>query len=252
VQDLYQTRSRAVAADTHRGELNQVRTLWRWAAERGLVRPGLWELVKPRGKRRRGKLQPRRAEARALYQVALQEASTPAPADRRRRGNAEGALAVLCALLLGYRASEIVALAPRDIDDDWAWVEEGKTRAAARHTRIPKDLLELLRRRAAEVRGRGGDRLFAHGRGWVLDHVKRLCLAAGIPKVTAHGLRGLHSTLATSAGATGELVAAQLGHESATVTRQHYIDPDALTDAAQGRVLDALIGKDNEEDPDGE
>jgi integrase len=36
--------------------------------------------------------------------------------------------------------------------------------------------------------------------------------------VTAHGMRGLHSTLAIEAGMTGAVVAASLGHEHVSAT----------------------------------
>ena len=38
-----------------------------------------------------------------------------------------------------------------------------------------------------------------HWRDWVRKWVQRICEAAGVPVVTAHGMRGLHSTLARGA-----------------------------------------------------
>lgn len=64
---------------------------------------------------------------------------------------------------------------------------------------------------------------------------------AKVPKVTAHGMRGLHSTLAMEAGVTGAVVAASLGHE-----RQH--DDRELREAggpcgrAVARALRVLAG----------
>jgi integrase len=60
--------------------------------------------------------------------------------------------------------------------------------------------------------------------------------------VTPHGLRGTHATLATSAGASGELVAATLGHASSKVTEKHYIAPGTAEQAKQRRVLKVLQG----------
>ena len=59
-------------------------------------------------------------------------------------------------------------------------------------------------------------------------------------KVTAHGMRGLHSTLAVAAGISSHLVAAAMGHESARTTFQSYALPEAVSGAEQRRLLVAL------------
>jgi hypothetical protein len=47
---------------------------------------------------------------------------------------------------------------------------------------------------------------------------------AGVPEITAHGMRGLHSTLAVDSGITGHAVAAALGHESfEKTTAESYV-----------------------------
>jgi len=63
-----------------------------------------------------------------------------------------------------------------------------------------------------------------------------------VPKVTAHGMRGLHSTLAMAAGASGHVVAASLGHESINTTMQSYAKPEAVAGAQQRRTLTVLGG----------
>jgi integrase len=74
------------------------------------------------------------------------------------------------------------------------------------------------------------DRLFGAraNRQTVLRHVRRICEAAGVPTVSPHGLRGTHASLAMTAGATGDLVASALGHESFTTTERHYARPEAV------------------------
>ena len=72
--------------------------------------------------------------------------------------------------------------------------------------------------------------------------MKRICDAAGVPKVTAHGMRGLHSTLAVENGVSAHVVAASLGHESSTTTIQSYVKPEAVSGAQQRRVLTVLEG----------
>jgi integrase len=66
------------------------------------------------------------------------------------------------------------------------------------------------------------------GQHWgdcVRKSVRRVCEASGVPMVTAHGMRGLHSKLAMAAGVTGHVVAASLGHESVATTVQSYAKP---------------------------
>ena len=45
--------------------------------------------------------------------------------------------------------------------------------------------------------------------------------------MTAHGMRGLHSTLAIKAGASPHLVAASLGHNKPSTTLRSYAAPGA-------------------------
>ena len=72
--------------------------------------------------------------------------------------------------------------------------------------------------------------------------VQRICDQAGVMKVTAHGMRGLHSTLAIAAGVTSHAVAATLGHASATTTLKSYAKPEAVRGAKQKKVLRVLKG----------
>jgi hypothetical protein len=75
---------------------------------------------------------------------------------------------------------------------------------------------------------------------WAREQVWRLCKLAGIPRVTPQGLRGTHSTLATEAGATSHLVAAQLGH--ASTEGGAYIDTQRAGAAKRRTALRVLAG----------
>ena len=79
-------------------------------------------------------------------------------------------------------------------------------------------------------------------RDWVRKWVKRICEVAGVPKVTAHGMRVLHSTLAVENGVSAHVVAASLGHESSATTIQSYVKPEAVAGAQQRRVMTVLEG----------
>jgi integrase len=70
--------------------------------------------------------------------------------------------------------------------------------------------------------------------------VQRICEELGIQRVTAHGMRGLHTTLALEAGVTASVVAAALGHESPTTTTGSYGAPGAGSAARQQKAIDRL------------
>ncbi len=94
----------------------------------------------------------------------------------------------------------------------------------------------------AETRAPDARLLGKHSRDWPRKWVQRICKLAEVPEVTAHGMRGLHSTLAVDAGISGHAVASALGHESFKTTVQSYAKPEALTRAKQHRVLKVLAG----------
>jgi integrase len=76
-----------------------------------------------------------------------------------------------------------------------------------------------------------------------LELVRRYLEERGLrARLSAHSMRGLHSTLAMEAGVTGAVVAASLGHESVSTTTQSYAKPEAVATATQRRALTILGG----------
>jgi integrase len=67
--------------------------------------------------------------------------------------------------------------------------------------------------------------------------------AAPVPHVSAHGMRGLHATLAMDAGVTGHAVAASLGHESVTTTETSYAKREAVAGARQRKSIEVLAAR---------
>jgi integrase len=185
------------------------------------------------GKRRKGKPQLRIDEARKWRAKALELAS----------GGESGAVAALMCLLMGLRTSEVVERVVRDVDDDGRllWVPEAKTEAGRRTQEIPEELqpflLQLCEGKSPE------DRLLGrHWRDWPCKWTRRICRLAGVPEVSAHGMRGLHATLAEEQGATAQMVVKALGHESIKTTHGHYTQPSAVANARQKRTLTVIGG----------
>ena len=191
------------------------------------------ELVKGIGKVRHGKEQLRIDEARKWMVEAHRQAES---------GQA-GAVAAMTSLVMGMRASEIVSRVVRDLDDGGAllWIPDSKTLAGRRKLQVPEFLQPYLVRLA---RGRDPQAaLFGeHWRDWPRKWVQRICKAAGVPKVTAHGMRGLHGTLAVDSGITSHAVASALGHESFRTTAESYAKREAVAGAQQKRALAVLTG----------
>jgi integrase len=224
------------AVDTHRNLLAEVRTFLRWCA----AEPRRWlpgnplDGVEGIGRRKKGKAQLRIDEARRWEVAAL------ALADE---GDV-GAIGALMAYWMGLRAGEVVARVVRDLDDDGRvlWVTEAKTEAGVRRVKVPADLrpylLELARDRAPDDPLMG----VAHWRDWVRKAVRRVCKRAGVPLVTAHGMRGTFATVAVEEGIALERASRSMGHADTGVTKAAYARRDAVEAAMQARGMRVMKG----------
>jgi integrase len=226
----YARRAESTRADTHHGELVAAKAFGAWCVKQGWFRVSPYADVSRIGRKSRGRPQLRIDEARCFLQCALDE------------GSDAGDAAAL-ALLLGLRASEVTGRVVRDVDDRCRvlWVSHAKTAAGVRTLAVPAVMQDRLARRIA---GRGPDeRLWGDvTRSWLHHHVVRLCRAAGVPRVSPQGLRGLHATLALDAGVSVEDIARSMGHASAAVTRAHYFAPGEEDNAKIRRVV-ALLNR---------
>jgi integrase len=82
----------------------------------------------------------------------------------------------------------------------------------------------------------------AHWRDWIIGNVHRICDLAGVPKVTAHAMRGLLATLTAERGLAGHLIAATLGHEDVKTTMTAYARPGSAAAGAARLGLKVLNG----------
>jgi integrase len=221
------------AVDTHRNVLAEVKTFMGWCVKKKLTPTNPFVGVEGVGRRKHGKPQLRIDESRKWMAVAMRLA---------RQGDV-GAVIALMTLLLGMRAGEIVGRVVRDVDDEGRllWIPNSKTEAGRRSLEIPPVLQPFIQ--ALVKNRRPEEKLF--GNRWrdrPRKEVARICALAGVPKVCAHAMRGLHSTLAVQSGITGHVVAAALGHESFATTLQSYAKPEAQAAATQRTVLAVLEG----------
>ena len=226
--------AKPVSVDYHRNALSEAKTFLRWCVKKKWISSNPLEDVEGVGKRNHGKEQLRIDEARKWIAAAVELAD---------REDEEGAVAAMTTLLLGIRCSEVISRTVRDLDDDGKllWIPDSKTAKGRRNLEIPPVLRPFLKELAEGKKPH--DLLFGfHDRAWPRNWVKRICERAGVPRVTAHGQRGLHSTLSIAAGITPNAVADALGHESFTTTARSYAKPEAIGHARQRRTLQVLDG----------
>lgn len=219
--------------DFHRNALAEARTFLKWCVKKKWLPQNPLEGVEGVGRRRHGKEQLRIDEARKWLAKATELAN---------QGH-DGAVAAMMTLLMGMRCSEVISRIVRDVDDNGTllWIPDSKTEKGKRTLRVPEMLRPYLRDLAEGKQP--GDLLFGlHDRSWPRNWVQRICDEAKVPVVTAHGQRGLHSTLAVEAGETSRAVADALGHESFTTTARSYARPEAVENARQVRALRVLDG----------
>ena len=235
----YAERQEQVSVDSHRNELNETKTFWRWCVRKRFVTRSPAEQIEAVGRRNRGKKQLRRAEAVRLYETAIGLAN---------QGD-EGALAVAAVLMMGLRSeSELLCRKVRDLDLGEVvllWIDDGKTAAARRHHEVPEPVAGLLERQAA---GRGpGEFLFPGNtstghrrREWLSTACRRLCKKAGVPYVSPQGLRGTWATLASEACVSSRVVAREMGHADDWVTKRHYMAPGSEDRARTRKMLKVI------------
>lgn len=247
-QDLYDDMvDEEYAADTHRGSLVSARAFGRFCVSKTWLPENPFEDVQPVGRKSKGKPQLRVDEARK-FQAHCRKAWD----ESRDRTAVAGWLA----LMFSLRATEVSQLQARDVDDKGRILliaeHERKTEAARRTAQVPAKLVPVLLE-LAEKPATADGHLFAKEDGspadryWVRYWVRRHCELAGVPIITAHGMRGTAATIGSVATGGAKVMAEALGHESESMTRDAYIKSGALEDATAQRVADLL---NDSEDPE--
>jgi integrase len=164
----------------------------------------------------------------------------------RARAGEEGALALLVQMYLGLRPSEVLALTVDCVGEAGrrVAVPGTKTRNAKRQLELYAEVGELL---AKHCDGKPGtQRVFAANLlkqpapNWMYKRLHKYCDDAGIERICPHALRGLHSSLALTAGATTQDVARALGHASFSTTQRHYASPESVINGRSARLIQRL------------
>lgn len=242
ISTAYRKRCDVVAVATHRNELVDAKSFFKWCVEEAIIPKSPATKVKPIGKPKKGKKQLRMSEARLFISKCIELAKT---------GDV-GAVCALACIMLGLRSGEIRNRKVRDVDvcpdRTLLWIEEGKTDAANRIMEIPQPLAGILE---GYAKGRRAEELLFPSpkstgqpltRTWLNTAVKRICWMTGVPVVCTHGLRGTWASLTAELGTPSRTLAREMGHTSEKVTRAHYIQAGAEERARVKRMLRIVNG----------
>lgn len=227
------------SVDTQLGVRSTVRAFFRFCIEAGVLRREPLTDIKVRGRRRRGKKQLHIDEARRFEAEVFNDYADPLAA------------AAATMLYTASRPGEVMNLRVRDVDDGAAilWIHGTKTEASKDRVKVFEGLREVLLFHARDrkpddflfefrpQRSRASANPAKSRTDALRRRMRQLCDKAEVPQVVPHSLRGLHATLATAAGETGEAVARQLRHTSFEVTKRHYLAPGSLAEAQLRKSL---------------
>jgi integrase len=226
-----------LAAATHQAELALTRRMFAMHVEAGHIKVNPFARVKPVGEKKKGKPKLRVNPSRTFLNSLMAD---PSPE----------ATAVMMAFVLALRAGAVVKRRVEDVDDDgWLlWVRDNKTEAGDLEIEIPGFLRERL---LTLIEGKAPhELLFTTEKGlpatnaWLRWHTERLCKAAGVPRVTPHGLRGSGATQAVRLGGSIEQVAAAIGHaDDGATLKAHYLGGGAI-ESARARAMTRLVQDD--------
>ncbi len=232
-----------LSVDSHRGALAETKTFLDWCVERKWIRKNPLTHVKGKGRRSKRKPQLRIRNIRTWYDKAMELAT---------KGDL-GAIAALMTLLLGMRAGEIVSRRVEHVDEDelpadilWIPDEDAKTHGIA--LEVPSDLRPFI---VALTKGKESSApLFptkrsksgVHDRGWPLDQVKRICVLAKVPPVTAHSMRGALATLTLDRGVATHIVSQTFRHRDTKTTTGSYAEAGTVKKAERRKGWKLLEG----------
>jgi len=153
-----------------------------------------------------------------------------------------------CALVLGVRQGEALALKWDDLDLEsgtlrideaatWpvggkAFLKVPKTKASIRTMPLPPDVASIFREWKEES-GMKDEFIFPGFSGGLERHERDRAVwdvsleRAGVPNIPLHGARGTAASLLQKMGIPERIIADILGHANARVTQDHYLHSDA-------------------------
>lgn len=208
-------------AASHRFYLGIAKRFFAWVVQQGILPSSPFRDVRPQGRPKVGKPQLRVEEANRFLHVALRLFD---------EDDDILALAAMVSLLLGLRAREVLSCRVQDVSADGCYLTLRASRSGTERRPLKVPLL-LHKRLQRAVQGKDSQTLVfgQSSQGGPRHHrmlwsaVGRICERASVPRVCTHSLRGLWTKLSLDENVLSDVVAARLGHGTATIPV-----PDAL------------------------
>ena len=226
------------AGDTHINGLNVGRMWGNWLVKQRLLKGNPFAEVEAVGRKRHGSTKSRLSvdESRRLEAYCFEHRDDPA------------CVLTYGYLMLGKRASELVGITPRDLDDN-GWllqIRKAKTEASVGAVPVPAELRAML---VALAEGKPAEvPLFLNSYGEPMsryaarDRVKATCKAAKVAELPPQALRRTFTDNASRQGLALKSIAEMAGHTSEAVTKRSYADPGVVAGAAVERNLRVIAG----------
>ena len=233
-----------ISSDYQLNTLAEAKTFCRWWVKQGWTTTSPIEDVEPIGQREVGKDQMTGDEATALFKWCLW----------RAHRDDHAALAIMMALSMGLRTSDLTKRMVRDVDLNGTALRVGlerrrrsKSKKGDRARRIPVALQPLVRkviegRDKTEVLFPADSESGHHCKSWLRAAMKRFCDHAGIPYFCPHSLKGTAGTALAEGGELADRIAEFLSHEDKRTSERNYIAEGAVANGQVERNFEVLAG----------
>lgn len=236
--ELYQSSIRG-ASDTHINGLSVGRMWGRFCVKEKWLKVDPFAEVEAKGKRRKGSTKERLTvnESRKLETYCFAHADD------------QDCVLTYGYLMLGKRASELVGVTARDLDDD-GWrlrITKAKTETSVGSIPLNADLRGMLlglangRVPTAHLFTQRGGRE-PMSRFSARDRVKAVLKKAGVPELPPQALRRTFTDNALMQGQALHRIADMAGHTSVAVTQRSYAAPGQVEAANVTRALKVMQG----------
>ncbi len=236
--ELYRLSIGDGANDTHINGLNVGRMWGSWCVKKRILKVNPFADVEAVGRKVKGSSKPRLTvnESRQLEAYCFEHADNP------------DCVLTYGYLMLGKRASELVRVTARDLDDD-GWlliIRKAKSDASVKPIGVPERLRDML---LALAKGKpSGAHLFLNMSGKPMsrfvarDRVLGVLKAAKVSVLPPQALRRTFTDNAERQGFSLRSIAEMVGHTSVAVTERSYVSPERVEQGAVERNFKVLAG----------
>lgn len=120
-------------------------------------------------------------------------------------------------------------------------ISSPKSKTSNRKVAIPAGCMEVIQSYLDKLYD-SPEYPFQHRSSWVInERLKKLCLKAGVPVITVHGLRHSHASLLIRMGVPLNVISERLGHATPSITLNTYAHVYKQHDVEVAGMLEKLM-----------